>query len=56
MEDIAIPIQMEHFGSDDDLTFKVPESHQASYMFKISARDMARFGLLMLRNGSWNGK
>jgi CubicO group peptidase (beta-lactamase class C family) len=56
LEDIAIPIQMEHFGEDDDLTFKVPESLHAAYMFKISARDMARFGLLMLRNGSWNGK
>lgn len=56
MEDIAIPIQMEHFGYDDDLTFKVPESLHAAYMFKISARDMARFGLLMLRNGNWNGK
>jgi CubicO group peptidase (beta-lactamase class C family) len=56
MEDIAIPIQMEHFDGDDDLTFKVNESRHAAYMFKISARDMARFGLLMLRNGDWNGK
>jgi CubicO group peptidase (beta-lactamase class C family) len=56
MEDIAIPLQMEHFDSDDDLTFKVPESHHAAYMFKISARDMARFGLLMLRKGKWHGK
>ncbi len=56
MEDIAIPIQMEHFGDDDDLTYKVPESLHAAYMFKISARDMARFGLLMLREGKWNGK
>ncbi|UCE41660.1 MAG: serine hydrolase [Candidatus Aminicenantes bacterium] len=56
MEDIAIPIQMEHFDSDDDLTFKVKESLHAAYMLKISARDMARFGLLMLRKGKWNGK
>jgi CubicO group peptidase (beta-lactamase class C family) len=56
MEDIAIPLQMEHFDKDDDMTFKVKESLHAAYMFKISARDMARFGLLMLRNGSWNGK
>ncbi len=56
MEDIAVPIQMEHFGNDDDMTFKVKESLHAAYMFKISARDMARFGLLMLRNGKWNGK
>jgi CubicO group peptidase (beta-lactamase class C family) len=56
MEDIAIPIQMEHFGNDDDMTFKVKESLHAAYMFKISARDMARFGHLMLRNGNWKGK
>lgn len=56
MDDIAVPLQMEHFGSDDDLTFKVPESRHAAYMFKISARDMARFGLLMLRKGRWNGR
>jgi len=56
MEDIAIPIQMEHFDNDDDMTYKIKESHHAAYMFKISARDMARFGLLMLRNGNWNGK
>jgi CubicO group peptidase (beta-lactamase class C family) len=56
MEDIAIPIQMEHFDYDDDMTHKVNESLHAAYMFKISARDMARFGLLMLRRGDWNGK
>jgi CubicO group peptidase (beta-lactamase class C family) len=56
MEDIAVPVQMEHFGYDDDMTFKVDESRHAAYMFKISARDMARFGLLMLRKGNWNGK
>ncbi len=56
MEDIAVPIQMEQFGYDDDMTFNVEESRHAAYMFKISARDMARFGLLMLRKGNWNGK
>ncbi len=55
MEDIAVPLQMEHFDKDDDMTFRVKESLHAAYMFKISARDMARFGLLMLRNGNWNG-
>ena len=29
--------------------------HEA-YMFVISARDMARLGLLFLRSGNWNGK
>ena len=56
LDDFAVPLQMEHLGHDDDLTYKVKESLHAAYMFKISARDMARFGLLMLRNGNWNGK
>jgi CubicO group peptidase (beta-lactamase class C family) len=56
LDDIAVPLQMEHLGNDDDMTFKIEESIHAAYMFKISARDMARFGLLMLRQGNWNGK
>lgn len=27
-----------------------------AYLFKMSTRDLARFGLLYLRNGEWNGK
>jgi CubicO group peptidase (beta-lactamase class C family) len=56
LDDLAVPLQMEHLGNDDDMTFKVKESIHAAYMFKISARDMARFGLLMLRQGNWNGE
>jgi CubicO group peptidase (beta-lactamase class C family) len=31
------------------------KSNYPAYHFRLSARDMARFGLLFLRHGSWNG-
>ena len=31
-------------------------SEHPAYLFKLSARDMARFGLLFLRQGNWNGQ
>ena len=55
-EDIADPIGMEDFQIEDKMVFKTGRSIHPAYMFVISARDMARFGLLMLRNGNWNGK
>ena len=33
-----------------------PVSVHPAYLFKMSARDMARFGLLYLRNGEWEDK
>ena len=56
-EDIAIPIKMQDFKierqekSGDSTKFKY-----LAYHFWLSTRDMARLGLLMLNNGSWNGK
>lgn len=32
-----------------------PKSRHRAYTFQMSARDLARFGLLYLHNGSWNG-
>jgi CubicO group peptidase (beta-lactamase class C family) len=55
-EDIADPIGMEDFIAEDGRSFKTNRSIHEAYMFIISARDMARFGLLFLRNGNWNGK
>ncbi len=54
--EIADPIQMEHFEADDGNYFKGYESIHPAYPFIITARDMARFGLLMLRKGKWNGE
>ncbi len=55
-EDIGDEIRMEDFRSRDDRTFSSGRSRHQAYMFVISARDMARFGLLYQRNGKWKGK
>jgi CubicO group peptidase (beta-lactamase class C family) len=57
---IAIPIGLQDFRYDD--TRKDGEYHpgpdtlHAAYPFRMSARDLARFGLLFLRDGAWNGR
>jgi CubicO group peptidase (beta-lactamase class C family) len=55
-EDIAGPIGMQDFVPEDGRSFRTTRSIHEAYMFVISARDMARFGLLFLRNGRWNGR
>ncbi|MFC1555352.1 serine hydrolase domain-containing protein [candidate division KSB1 bacterium] len=54
-EEIADPIGMEHFEAEDGEYVTGRESIHAAYPFIITAHDMARFGLLMLRKGNWNG-
>jgi len=54
--EIADPLQMEHYEAADGEYFTGKESMHAAYPFIVSAHDLARFGLLMLRNGNWNGK
>lgn len=62
---IATPLQMQDFASEDvayitqeNLGEKMMgnQSEHPAYMFSMSARDMARFGLLYLSKGNWNGK
>src|SRR5580658_8855869 len=53
---IAKPIGMEDFQPSDVFYFGGPLSIHPAYHFEITARDMARFGLLYLRHGRWNGK
>ena len=55
-DDIADPIQMEQFSIENGESFKTGRSIHEAYMFVISAHDLARFGLLMLRKGKWNDK
>ena len=55
-EDIADPIQMESFDIKDGWYVTGDESIHPAYPFKITARDFARFGYLMLKKGNWNGK
>ncbi|MCK5056792.1 MAG: serine hydrolase [Candidatus Aminicenantes bacterium] len=54
--DIADPIGMEDFKVEDGMYFTGKESIHPAYPFRITARDMARFGLLMLRKGKWQDK
>lgn len=55
-EDIARPIGMEHFTAKDGWKMTGEASIHPSYPLKITARDCARFGVLMLNKGNWNGK
>jgi len=50
---IARPIGMEDFVASDGFYQSGPESIHREYMFRVSARDMARFGYLYLRKGRW---
>jgi CubicO group peptidase (beta-lactamase class C family) len=59
---ISTPIQMQDFRLEDMYYFgstsetaKVEQSLHPAYHFRMSARDMARFGYLFLRQGKWKG-
>ena len=51
---IARPIGMEDFTAFDGMFVGGPSVYPA-YVFNMSARDLARFGLLFLNKGRWNG-
>ena len=58
---IADPLQMEDFSVEDCTYFRGSHGDNVNtrfpaYPFRISARDLARFGLLYLRNGQWHGQ
>lgn len=54
---IAQPIKMQDFEAHHGYYHLEPGHSQfPAYPFRLSARDMARFGLLFQRQGSWNGK
>src|SRR5579864_8846774 len=53
---IAKPIGMQDFQPSDVFYFGGPASIHPTYHFEITARDLARFGLLYLHHGRWNGK
>jgi ankyrin repeat protein len=58
---IADPLQMEDFSVEDCTYFRGSHSDNVNtrypaYPFRISARDLARFGLLYLRSGQWRGQ
>jgi len=53
---IAEPIGMQDFVPSDGEYVDGAESKHPAYPFRMTARDLARFGLLYLRNGSWCGR
>ena len=53
---IAQPLEMEDFHLEDTQYRRGPESRYPWYAFRMSARDLARFGLLYLRQGAWRGQ
>ena len=64
-ERLARPLQMQDFDEDNvsyeedgDLTAWMIDNHSAipAYLIEISARDLARVGLLNLGCGEWNGR
>jgi CubicO group peptidase (beta-lactamase class C family) len=53
---IARPLHMQDYRVDDMRYLFQDYSLHSSYSFRISARDLARFGLLYLRQGRWRGQ
>lgn len=53
---IADPIGMEDYRLEDTEYVSGADSVYAAYPFRMTARDMARFGLLFLREGDWKGR
>ncbi len=52
---IAQPIEMQDFKPRDGHYVSGDDTRFPAYLFDISARDFARFGLLYLHRGNWNG-
>src|SRR5581483_11345639 len=50
---IAAPLHMQDFQLDKQCYETEPCSLYPAYVFRLSARDLARFGLLFLRRGNW---
>ena len=56
-DDLANPLQFEDFDMNRDTRFRYePQSEHPAYIMCLSARDLARVGLLMARRGEWNGR
>ena len=52
-DDFATPLQMQEFQPANGAYYYEEMSEHPAYHFSMSPRDMARFGLLILRDGRW---
>jgi CubicO group peptidase (beta-lactamase class C family) len=52
-QDFAVPLQMQEFQPSNGTYYYQEMSEHPAYHFGMSPRDMARFGLLVLRDGRW---
>jgi CubicO group peptidase (beta-lactamase class C family) len=55
-QDFAQPLQMQEFQPANGMYYYEDMSEHPAYHFSMSPRDMARFGLLVLRDGRWRGQ
>jgi CubicO group peptidase (beta-lactamase class C family) len=57
-DDLAIPLGMEDWDRSRQrmLGYATEPSRYKAYHFFLSARDMARLGVLMVNRGQWNGR
>jgi CubicO group peptidase (beta-lactamase class C family) len=53
---IARPIGMQDYQPSDGEYFRGAASEHPAYPIRMSARDLARFALLYLHDGRWNGR
>ena len=53
---IAAPLQMQDFTARDGEYVTGEQSRHPAYPFHMTARDVARFALLYLRRGRWDGR
>jgi CubicO group peptidase (beta-lactamase class C family) len=54
--DLVVPLGLQDYDPAKQKKEYTADSLHAEYVMRLSARDMARLGLLMLDHGSWNGK
>jgi CubicO group peptidase (beta-lactamase class C family) len=52
---IAKPVGMQEYRATDGQYYTEAPSEHPGYIFRISARDLARFGVLYLHRGRWRG-
>lgn len=54
---VALPIGMQDFDTANcSYEYEYEKSLHPAYKFRMSARDMARFGVLFQKNGAWLGR